>query len=85
MNDLKDFVIYALKSPLLWGVAIAWLNANLKWILPQAPAEVIKSAVDLLTIVGTLVVAYLGGKYVERTSNIRRMTAALPKRGQESK
>ena len=65
MNDLKDFVLFALKSPLLWGVAITWLSANLKWLVPTAPLEVINSATDLLTVIGIVVVAYLGGKYVE--------------------
>jgi hypothetical protein len=66
MQDLKDFIVFALKNPLLWGVAIAWVAANLKWLVPSAPPEVIESAIDLFTIIGVIVVAYLGGQNVER-------------------
>lgn len=64
MSDLKEFIVYALKSPILWAVAITWIAANLKWLVPSAPVDVINSAVDLLQVIGVIVVAYLGGKDV---------------------
>lgn len=75
MQDLKDFLVFALKNPLLWGVVIAWLVANIQWLVPSVPKPVLDSAIDLLTTIGTLVVAYLGGRYVEN-KHARRAYAA---------
>ena len=77
MNDLKDFVIFALKNPLLWGVAIVWINANIQWLLPSVPTQVLNSFTDLFSMIGVLVVAYLGGKDVERKHLKRTLAKSL--------
>lgn len=65
MNDLKEFLVFVFKSPVFWSVVIVWLTANIKWLFPQVPPEVLESATNLFTLIGLLVVSYLGGKDVE--------------------
>lgn len=79
MQDIKDFAIFALKSQILWGVAIVWLITNIKWLFPQVPSEVLDSATDLITVIGVVVVAYLGGKDVESKRVSRFMARFAPK------
>lgn len=78
MQEIKDFAVYALKSQILWGVVIVWLVTNIRWLFPQVPPEVLNSFTDLVTAIGIVVVAFLGGKEIEKKKVARYMARLAP-------
>lgn len=64
-EQVKDFLLFIVKSPALWVALIALVNANQKWLFPNIPPQVMDSFNNFVTVVSGLVVAYLSGGYVK--------------------
>lgn len=77
MTDLKEFLIFCLKSPALYVVLMGLFNTNIKWLFPSIPDEVVASFNNFVTVLAGLVVAYLGGKYVEGQGQKRKLAKQL--------
>ncbi len=63
MQDIKNFLVFLLKSPAIWVVIVALLNSNQKWLFPNIPQDVVSSFNNFVAVFSTLVIAYLAGEY----------------------
>lgn len=77
IQNLKDFVVFLIKSPALWIAFVALINSNQKWLFPNIPDEVMASFNNFITVFSGLVVAYLSGQYMEKQKQKRQLAKLL--------